>query len=120
MRNYGNKGLVVGERCLLLTVDDYRSPAAKRRKAHSVFVMVMMMMMMMLMVMTMTMAMMTMTMAVMTMTMAMMTITMAMMAIGHPPKRKACHDGNAALWQNTGQCQCQLISLTEWGDKYLD
>ena len=31
MRNYGNKGSVVGERWLLLTVDDYRSPAAKRK-----------------------------------------------------------------------------------------
>ena len=57
MRNYGNKGLVVGERCVLLTVDDYRSPTAKR-KAHSIFfVMRMMMMMMMMMTLTMTMTM---------------------------------------------------------------
>ena len=45
MRNYGNKGLVVGERWLLLTVDDYRSPTAKR-KAHSVFFVRMTMIMM--------------------------------------------------------------------------
>ena len=44
----GNKGLVVGERWLLLTVDDYRSPTAKR-KAHSFCVKIGMMMMMLMM-----------------------------------------------------------------------
>ena len=60
MRNYGNKGLVVGERWLLLTVDDYRSPTAKR-KAHSFCVKIGMMMMMLMMLLLLMMMMMMMT-----------------------------------------------------------
>ena len=73
MRNYGNKGFVVGERWLLLTVDDYRSPTAKR-KAHSFFSMMRMMMMMLMMPLD-DLLMMTMT------TMMMMTIMMMIMTI---------------------------------------